>query len=281
MSLQGECLCGAHAWRVEGGVHPELALICHCSRCRRASGAINLPLAVFADGFRWQRRGVSGGRARPFCEVCGSTLPLPAGEQAMAVPAGSLESGDQPGAARQLMADALHIFVGSALRWEVISDQRPRHAAFPPDWEAEGLPDEPPPARLPGLCGGRCACGAVHFEFDLPALLMGHCHCSRCRRSRGAAHATNLFVERSAFRWIEGENEVMRFDLPEAERFGTCFCRGCGSLLPRAGAERVNIPVGCLDGDPETRPAFHIFVGSKAQWFEIEDGLPQYDAARG
>jgi hypothetical protein len=31
-----------------------------------------------------------------------------------------------------------------------------------------------------------------------------------------------------------------------------------------------------LDDDPPVRPACHVFVGSKAPWFEITDDLPQY-----
>jgi hypothetical protein len=38
---------------------------------------------------------------------------------------------------------------------------------------------------------------------------------------------------------------------------------------------QYGIPLAILD-DPPVRPACHIFVGSKAPWFEITDGLPQY-----
>ena len=31
-----------------------------------------------------------------------------------------------------------------------------------------------------------------------------------------------------------------------------------------------------LDDDPLVRPACHVFVASKAPWFEITDDLPQY-----
>ena len=36
------------------------------------------------------------------------------------------------------------------------------------------------------------------------------------------------------------------------------------------------IALGVLDDDPGIRVAHHIFVASKAPWFEITDGLPQY-----
>ena len=32
-----------------------------------------------------------------------------------------------------------------------------------------------------------------------------------------------------------------------------------------------------LLGESDLRPAAHIFAGSKAPWFTISDGLPQYD----
>jgi hypothetical protein len=34
--------------------------------------------------------------------------------------------------------------------------------------------------------------------------------------------------------------------------------------------------MGTLVDDPSIRPTAHIFVGSKAPWFTIADGLPQY-----
>jgi hypothetical protein len=107
---------------------------------------------------------------------------------------------------------------------------------------------------------------------------MVHCHCSRCRRARGAAHATNLFVLPDQLTWLSGEASVTVFDLPGAERFGVNFCPTCGGPVPRASAKigRVVVPAGSLDGDPGIRPRYHIFAGSKAPWFELRDGLPAH-----
>ena len=55
-------------------------------------------------------------------------------------------------------------------------------------------------------------------------------------------------------------------------------CRTCGSLLfsvVRDGAY-VHVAMGSLVDAPTIRPTEHIFVGSKAPWFEITDGLPQF-----
>ena len=86
-----------------------------------------------------------------------------------------------------------------------------------------------------------------------------------------------MFVAIEHFRWTRGEQHVKVYDLPGAARFGTNFCEICGSDVPRQSPKigRVNIPGGCLDTDPRIRPGYHIFVGSKAPWYDITDKLPQ------
>jgi hypothetical protein len=49
------------------------------------------------------------------------------------------------------------------------------------------------------------------------------------------------------------------------------FCRVCGSIAPSKAAHltTVSIPAGLLDDDPGVRPKLHVFVSSKAPWWEI------------
>ena len=63
---------------------------------------------------------------------------------------------------------------------------------------------------------GGCLCGLVEFEADLPFSKFVRCHCSRCRKATGSAYAANAYVLPGAFRWLSGEAEVARFDLPTA-----------------------------------------------------------------
>jgi hypothetical protein len=37
------------------------------------------------------------------------------------------------------------------------------------------------------------------------------------------------------------------------------------------------VPASTLDADPGIKAVCHIFVGSKAPWFEIRDAWPQYE----
>jgi hypothetical protein len=39
----------------------------------------------------------------------------------------------------------------------------------------------------------------------------------------------------------------------------------------------VLVPAGLLDDDPRVKPALHMFVGSKASWWDITDDAPQFE----
>ena len=123
---------------------------------------------------------------------------------------------------------------------------------------------------------GSCLCGAVSYEITGAFRFIGHCHCSMCRKSHGAAFATWGIIGPEQFRWTSGAELVEGYrSSPGRER---CFCRKCGSSLASAHDGKVTeVAVGTVDGDPGARPREHIFVGSKAPWYEIADALPQHE----
>lgn len=127
---------------------------------------------------------------------------------------------------------------------------------------------------------GACLCGGVEFELDGAAQLINHCHCSMCRKVTGAAFGSFLHADARGFRWVKGEENVVRY--PSSPGNERAFCRVCGSNMPVLSDEpegpHVNIPAGSIDGDPGVRPVVHIHVASKAAWYEIRDSLPQFDA---
>lgn len=80
---------------------------------------------------------------------------------------------------------------------------------------------------------GSCLCGAVRYEAAGEPLRFLHCHCSRCRKATGTGHASNLFLQPGALRWLSGEENIHSFKVPDAQRFTNSFCQACGSRLPR------------------------------------------------
>jgi hypothetical protein len=128
--IQGGCLCGGVRFEIDRAVGP--FELCHCPRCRKASGsAFVAGLGVNVADFRT----LSGEEliqtyqapilehppaySTAFCSRCGSPVPKPpADADWFEVPAGLLD-GDVPEPER-------HIFVECKSSWFSITDALPR-----------------------------------------------------------------------------------------------------------------------------------------------------------
>lgn len=120
-----------------------------------------------------------------------------------------------------------------------------------------------------------CLCGAVTWTIEGPFEWMSHCHCSRCRKLHGTAFATYLAGPAASYS-RQGDDNVTKWE--SSPGFSRCFCRNCGSVVPGdVNQGRAYSPVGNMHDDPGTRPIAHIFVGSKAPWYEITDPVMQFD----
>ena len=123
---------------------------------------------------------------------------------------------------------------------------------------------------------GTCGCGAVRYRVADAFLYSANCHCSRCRAATGSAFKPFAGIEREKLEITNGLDALLVFG---EEDLNDTRCRACGSLLfsvVRDGAY-VHVAMGSLVDAPSIRPTKHIFVGSKARWFEITDDLPQFE----
>jgi hypothetical protein len=124
---------------------------------------------------------------------------------------------------------------------------------------------------------GGCLCGGVRYEISGELSQMHFCHCQMCRRSHGTPFANYVAVSPHDIRYTQGEELISSYQ--SSERTARTFCSRCGSSLefsPKATPDETWIAAGGFDGDPQIRPTFHIYVDSKAPWFEISDDLKQY-----
>jgi hypothetical protein len=133
---------------------------------------------------------------------------------------------------------------------------------------------------------GSCLCGGIAFEITGPLLNPLNCHCSQCRKQHGAAFRSRVRIAAKDFRWLKGEHLIKYYESPRGYQRG--FCSDCGSpIINRAGPNwtapaafpdttpQYGIALALLD-DPQVAPECHVFVGSKAPWFEITDDLPRH-----
>jgi len=117
---------------------------------------------------------------------------------------------------------------------------------------------------------GSCLCEKIKFVLSGPLDQFHLCHCSRCRKSTGSAHASIIFAKPESIEWVSGTEFIKRFDLPEAKRFAKCFCTECGSAVPHTtgDGQLLLIPAGLLEDDPVIRPQDKIFWKDRAEWHD-------------
>jgi hypothetical protein len=277
--VRGTCLCGTVAY----AVHPPYRWFahCHCSMCRKHHGALfSTGLGVPRERFRWLsgRTSIVHYRAteafeRPFCLLCGSTVPgvshIP---NVLHVPAGGLDGdpGERPRS---------HIFVASATSFYSANDTLPKYATYPagvdvPSVDAARSSDDPPPGR----CLGSCLCGSITFHVAARFDRLAACHCTLCRHSTGAAFGAWLLASRQDFRWLRGRSLIRAFELAEPRAYATRFCAACGSLMPAPcpGSQFIRVPVSAIDTQIAPPPLVHGYTAQRAAWFSITDERPQF-----
>jgi hypothetical protein len=280
--IRGSCLCGEVRWGFEA---LQMMSHCHCSICRKVHGsAFGSHAMGAASGFSWQsgesligRFESSPGNPRAFCTRCGSVVAREIPGELFSTPAGNLD--DDPG-----IRPMAHIYAASGADWHPILDDLPQFDTLPP-----GLPEPDVAPRVRAGASradamrGSCLCGDVAFEVSGRNRGIVLCHCSRCRKSRSAAFGANLWFSDASFEFVHGRDQVDAYKVPEAERFMNFFCARCGSTVSKGYGRNgmLTVPAGCIDGEPPLEEKIHIFVGSKAVWFEISDSLTQLEASPG
>lgn len=137
--ISGSCHCGGIKFEIE---KVTAMTHCHCSVCRKTTGA---SFATFAHvrserfklirgeesidpGYEW-----TPGHARSFCRRCGSPAPkFVAATGMVSVPAGLLD-GD-PG-----MRPSMHVFVSSKMAWVNLDDDLAKHEKWVPGFVPRDL----------------------------------------------------------------------------------------------------------------------------------------------
>ncbi|NKB62106.1 MAG: aldehyde-activating protein [Gammaproteobacteria bacterium] len=175
-----------------------------------------------------------------------------------------------------------NIFVADNSPWHSISGNLPASDGYPEEsdlYESDLYGVGLPPLDSPGATvRDSCLCGDITFQITEPFKVAHNCHCSRCRYGRATAHASNGFVSSDGLQYLTGEDRLRSYKVPEAKFFTQVFCATCSSLMPRRDIDRgiCVVPLGSLDDDAGVKPVDHIFIGNKASWHDITDGLPQF-----
>ena len=121
--MKGECVCGEVKFTISGDTSQ--VIVCHCSTCRKSTGAGGIPIIIASNQiFHWDS-GVDSIRSwdapvgewtTNFCTVCGSPLPRANDADSMAIPAGLITLGGDD------LKVEHHIYSSDKPAWEEIGD---------------------------------------------------------------------------------------------------------------------------------------------------------------
>ncbi|MFZ5522126.1 MAG: GFA family protein [Pseudomonadota bacterium] len=124
---------------------------------------------------------------------------------------------------------------------------------------------------------GSCLCGGVRFSIRGQLAPIEICHCPQCRQAQGGPIATSIPVKATTLELLEGEELLQQYESSPGKV--RVFCKVCGSPV---FSKRDSVPgvlrirAGLLQEPVGTQLAFHAFTASKASWWPIVPGLPEF-----
>ena len=272
----GRCLCGSIRWEVLAA--PYAMYNCHCRMCQKIHGTgFGTYWFFHPNQIRWAKTSAtityyksSKYLVRSSCSVCGSVVPYTNKKQDRWVAPGGCHD--------NMRKPDCNIFVLYNSPWHTVSSKIPSYDTYPEGSGLRNIVGLTAPEKTKGPVQGSCLCRNITYQVKEPFKIAHHCHCSRCRYGRAAAHASNGFVSFNGVEFQKGQNQLKSYKAANARYFTQVFCKACSSLMPSQDEETgiTVIPLGSLDNDPIIRPADHIFVNDKAGWHDITDSLPKF-----
>lgn len=123
---------------------------------------------------------------------------------------------------------------------------------------------------------GQCLCGACRFETTENVAFMANCHCTDCRKSTGAAHASFAFYHEAEITRT-GDTQSYSHAVDSGNILTKHFCGICGSPMYVSSANRtgmVGIRAGVITEADRFKPTVNVYAGSKMPSTPLDPDLP-------
>ena len=125
---------------------------------------------------------------------------------------------------------------------------------------------------------GSCLCGEITYQIPETSIMEAICHCRNCQKQAGSAFSALAGIKKSDFKLV-GEPKLFVDKATDSgapvERY---FCGNCGSPIYSALPSQpdvIYLKTGTLDDTSEFKPSIHVWAGTKQNWVEIDESLPQ------
>ena len=118
---------------------------------------------------------------------------------------------------------------------------------------------------------GACQCGGVKYQLLSAPLMVIACHCKECQKLSTSAFSITAIVSVEAVEF-QGEMVEWRRAAESGNINGAKFCPTCGNRIYHfnpAEPEKVKLKPSNLSDTSITKPAAHVWVSEKQDWYSI------------
>lgn len=126
---------------------------------------------------------------------------------------------------------------------------------------------------------GSCQCGAITYELKSAPLKVVACHCIECQKLSTSAFSITAMIEEDQIAF-SGEMADWSRPADSGNISAAKFCPGCGNRLYHYNPKdpsQLKLKPSTLHDTRMIKPAAHIWVSKKQDWFEIPEGVPSFD----
>jgi len=128
---------------------------------------------------------------------------------------------------------------------------------------------------------GRCACGALKFEFDTDPTFIVDCYRKDCQNASGCAMATFLGVPKGDFTLTSGKPKSFHYIAESGKGLDRNFCPDCGARVFTNNLDSfpgtIFVTLGSLDRPELVKPMLEMFTKRRLKWEKPLD-VPQFSS---
>jgi len=126
---------------------------------------------------------------------------------------------------------------------------------------------------------GSCQCGGVTYELLEPPKMIAACHCKACQKLSTSAFSITAIVDANSVRF-NGPMKDWSRPTDSGKISAAKFCPTCGNRLYHFDPKEPNklkLKPSNLSDTRIIKPAIHIWVSEKQDWYQIPEGVETCD----
>ncbi|PCH50676.1 MAG: hypothetical protein COC20_06380 [Cellvibrionales bacterium] len=126
---------------------------------------------------------------------------------------------------------------------------------------------------------GSCQCGNITYQLLEPPLLVAACHCKQCQKLSTSVFSITAVVKTESVKF-SGELKQWERLADSGNKNYAKFCPNCGNRIYHFNPdtpETIKLKPSNLSDTTILNPSMHIWVSEKQKWFQIPDGVKQFD----